>query len=385
MGMPSVHAIPLVLLTLVATVHATRRGLTPTRAIGLGVLMGIAILHHSLSGIIVSAAICLMLLASHALNRTLQGIRSTIVAGGVAALISAPYLLPNLLRPKLNPIPLRYIAPEFGTLEYALFIPNVAFCVFFWGFLLIGIVALSRRIRQQPILLLFCCLAVTVAGQLLGYVQLLATSQPDTFGFVKGLPYLLPHEFQWFFQLFALIPTAYGIAQIGKMLLGKRHLLSDLALPLLLIVPGYINLPQDQLRNLVLHLAEKPAYIRWIEENTPKDAVFVTSHAWDGYRAVQPFTARKILYHYPAHMNFNVDIVRRGNQKGRLLYHADKAEADRIVLEYNLSYALLDKTKLPANRAQFFNETFPTVYEEGMFVIHRFGNAPEEANEREQN
>jgi hypothetical protein len=306
------------------------------------------------------------------MNRTRRTFTTTLLAVAIPLLIAAPYLLPNLLRTKLNPEPLSYIAPEICSTAFALFIPTKMFAIFFWGFFVIGLLALSRRIKQPAVLLVFCSLFVTLGGQLLGYAQVLAGNRPDSFGVLALLPFALPHEFQWFFQLFALIPIAAGIAACSRIILKKHHLALDIALPLLLIVPGYIDLPKEQLKCLVLHIGEKPAYISWIEDNTPTDAVFVTSHPWTGYRELQPYTARKLLYHYPAHMNFNVDIIRRGDQKGRLLYHADEAEAERIISEYNLDFVVLNTTQMPADRLEFFNTTYATLYKDTVFSILSF-------------
>ncbi len=372
MGMPSIHAVPLVLIVLIAAVAFGRRGLDTKRCVALGILMGITLLHHSLSGMIAYASVGLMLALQFLLNRGVRRLLPTVLAGALPVLIAAPYLLPNLLLPKLNMAPLDYIAPELSSLDYTLFIPTRLFCCFFWGFLVVGIVTLSKRVREPGILLVFCCLLVTTGGQLLGYAQLLAAAHPHTFGFLRGLPCLLPHEFQWFWQLFALIPVAAGIAWCSRALLGKRHLVLDIALPLLLIVPGYADVTKTQMVNLVLHLGDKPRYIAWIEANTPRDAVIVTSQPWRAYREVQPYTARKILYHYPAHMSFNVDVARRGDAKGRLIYQADAAEVKQLAAEFNLYCVLLDKNRMPPERLQFFRDSFAVAYEDGMLVIHRF-------------
>jgi hypothetical protein len=382
MGMPSIHAVPLVLIVCIAAVAFSRRGLDTRRGIALGLLMGIALLHHSLSGMIVYASVSLMLALQLLPKRADRRLLPTAWAIALPILLAAPYLLPNLMRPKLNPAPLDFIAPDFSSLDYTIFIPTRLSCLFFWGFLAVGMVALRRRIREPGVQLVFCLLFVTAGGQLPGYARLLAMARPDTFGFLRGLPSLLPHEFQWFCQLFALVPVAAGIAWCGRRALGPRHRVADVALPLLLLVPGYADVPKAQMVNLVLHLVEKPPYIAWIEANTPRNAVIATSHAWDSYRAVQPFTGRKILCHYPAHMNFNVDVTARLEAKGRRLYHADPGEVEQIVTTFDLQYLVLDKKLMPAARLDFFQSNFAVGYEDHQFAVYRLQRPDTEAPNR---
>ncbi len=382
MGMPSIHAVPLVLVVLVTAILFSRRRMGPGRAAVLGALMGIAILHHSLSGMIAYASVCLMLLIRLGLVRTRPALVATAVAVTIPILLAAPYLLPNLLRPKLNPAPLDYVAPELASPAFTVFIPNRALCVFFWSCLPIGLFALRRRFRRPGVLLLVCCLLVTAGGQLPGYIRILAVANPAVLGGLRRLPCLLPHEFQWFFQLFALVPVAYGIGACARIMLKRHRRLIHLALTLLLIVPGYADLRATQMRYLVLHLAPKPRYIAWIEQHTPKDAVIVSSHPWLDYREVQPFTARRILHHYPAHMNFNVDVAKRGERQARLLYHADRAEAERIVAEFGLHYLVLDRKTTSADRLAFFRNTFAVAYEDGMVIVHRLRQPAMTAPER---
>jgi hypothetical protein len=371
MGMPSIHSFALVLATLIVLRVSAKRGLTARAATAVGILTGIALLHHSLSGLILFSSVCLFLLCRIATEKRLAGLLHFFIIVATSLLLWAPFILPNLLKPRLNYMPMHYFAPELTTLKFTVLWPNKYLCVFFLVFFLLGLIRFCRNANKTQYQLILSTLIITGLGQALGYLNHLSGRYPNTFATFAKIPYLIPHEFQWYFQLFALVVIAEGFVFLADKLLG-RHAKYSAVVFLALALPAYVTSMDDFNSYPRKQYTDKPPRaIAWIRENTPANSVFLTSESGLAYFTLQPFTARPIIFHSPAHMNYSVDANKRYQDKYMLLFHLPAAAFKSLAKEYDIEYILVRRRDLPPGRIAFFNSYFKKVYQDGEFSIFK--------------
>ena len=371
MGMPSVHSFVVVLAALGVFSLLIRRIQSPGTGLFLGLVGGLVMLHHSLSGLVYVGAIGLFLLWESIRLRSIPHFRGLVLFGVTAFIVSAPYTVPNALVPKLNPAPLAFVAQELKSLDFILWLPNRWMFWLFWGLWLAGVVSLlAEKEKTSGMRLLLCVLVVSALGQVPGYLTFLPALQGRTMA-------LVPHEFQWYFQLFSLVVVAVGWWRLlwsG----GRWRKLAGVVALLLLCVPAWARVSADSKKYLVFYVEEPPRYTKWINENIESDAVIVVSHPQIAYRYIQPQTARRIVHIYPPHMNFGVDVQKRGDLQYELLFDAGKDRVDAIVRELGIDYIFLWRRNMPHERVLFFGDSYDVVYSDSEFDILRVDLSPRE-------
>lgn len=371
-AMPSVHGFAFILGAFILFLYFEKKGFTYPRSVVAGIVTGLCLLLHSLSGLILFLSITLVLMINKCLFKKPYRIPHFLLMVSIPIILFSPYLIPNLLRPKLNPEPLTYFSDVLYNPEFVLYFSHMSLFIIFFFFALYGILKLVPRIPETPVLLLYVILVITLVGQLLGYIHDNA-EKGGFFRFAKGIPSLIPHEFQWFFQLFILVFMAWAFLDISYRLAEKKHSVTAYILIFFLVLPGYITLLE---KNKPV-FTEKgtynpPDYVSWILENTDKNDVFVVSNYYALYFSIQPYTARKILYSDAGYMNFNVNTKKRAEDKRRFLHTADMEELSEITGKYDINYCFITKEPdFAEERIDFFTENFDIVYEDEWDIIYR--------------
>ena len=364
MAMPSIHSFAVVLTILIIFYLFLKKGLTDFRSAIMGILAGLCLLHHSISGLILVSAISLYTAAVAITEKKPVLFRQLLIILGISGLLWGPFIIPNLLKPKLNYLPIRYFAPELTDLKFVLFYPNKYLFVFFILFFLAGLTRFIKNIKKPESQLILSIIIVTVGGQVLGYLNHLSVVFPKTFHLFGHIPYLVPHEFQWYFQLFGLIIISDGFLYLGEKYLKNKEGYTA-AIFSLLVVPAYAVSFKDFLRYPINQTtAEPPKFIRWVENNTAVNSVFLLSNNHLPYFILQPYTARPIIYQGPGHMNYNVDVRKRLYDKYFLLYQATLQEFQALAKKYEIEYILIQKNDLVPERMSFFDINFVKVYED---------------------
>lgn len=258
------------------------------------------------------------------LRRSFYG--RTAVVIGVTAVIAAPILYLIMHGPALNRDPREFLADELGTVRFALMRGNP----WVWGMGLIGLVICAKR-ADLGSRLLVCCLAVTLAGQIPGYLRLYGGE------WGKSVPMIVPHEFQRLFQLGWAIAVGVGVDRsIGlvtsRVTDARRRAPTAVGLTIvacLLTGVWWIGDVPDNLRRYLKPLNYPPQWVeatRWVRENTELDEVFACEPDLS-FRWLNAKTGRKVWIMPPGHSNPRVDWIERAAVMRRM---RDAATPERL-------------------------------------------------------
>jgi hypothetical protein len=270
-----------------------------------GVVLAATAWYHPICGLLAGGAIGLHAVALAVWPRAGDGafrrrvLLSSVVAGGIALLLALPLLVHLVSLEMRNPVPLTYFAKELGNPDFALQLhaPLV---------LLLAGVGVWRIVRAERLLWwVLGYLAVAVVGQALAYLE---------HWLEIGVPYLLPHEFQWHGQL------AIGICAA--------------ALPFFEVADAYMV----DLRRVV---DTRRVVVNWIRGSTPIDAVFACTPL-DGYLTVAGLSGRKCVAVPLGHLNPSVEGGRLLAELQTLLETDDEQEFLALARRHRVSYLLMD-------------------------------------------
>jgi hypothetical protein len=109
-AMPSVHGFAFLLGTAILFLRFEKKGFTRPRAAVTGIVIGLCLLFHSLSGLIVYTSITAVLFLNKCLFKKPYRISHILLITCLPIIIFSPYFVPNIVRPKLNPAPLNYFS-----------------------------------------------------------------------------------------------------------------------------------------------------------------------------------------------------------------------------------------------------------------------------------
>ncbi len=374
-GMPSIHAFSVILFLLIIFIKFYKNVLSPAKSIIIGILLGFSFLFHSPSALIIYSSIIIFILIKKVALKSNERIYSILIMILLPLIIWSPYCIPNIFTKKLNPEPLQYFSPLLMDFNWVLYIPNQYLCILFAVFMLYGFFKLSKKLEDPNILLLFIIILITIIGQILGYIHVINWQNIRIISIIKKLPYLVPYEFQWYFQLFIIPVIIYGFFELSKLLVKEKHIVFSYIILFILIMPGFFSLFEANKVKTKYKGSYKPSpYIDWIMENTDKNSVFLVSNVQLNFFDLQPHTARKIIFHSAGHMNFNVDVKSREIDNDKLLRYVDINDFSRIAKKYDLEYLLIDKKEIEKDRFDFFLNNFKLVYNYGNFYIFFINN-----------
>jgi hypothetical protein len=256
---------------------------------------------------------------------------------GLTVLLAAPMLYLMLRGPVLNTTPREFIAGELRTVEFALMRLNG----WIWLTGLIGVVLCIKR-DDLASRLVVCVLGICAVGQLAAYPRILG------WPWAAGLPLVVPHEFQWTFQLAWAVGVGIGIdGLIGSVLRWRPFAphRGRLALPVLLLallLTGAWGLPdvKGNLRRFVHVYGQNfPGATAWIRGNTDIDDVFVCEPIW-AFAWLNAQTGRKVWLTEPGHSNPRVDWRERRRVLDEMAAAPTPEAFWRLVREHDIDYCI---------------------------------------------
>lgn len=373
---PSLHAFALIIPYLTYFVNSHKKGFSIRNTLILGIWGGILFLHHTPSALIIYGSVFASLFIDFIFLKNKHKTLDLLFILAVPLVMWMPYVLPNLLKPKVNLAPLIYFDDKVKNPEFALYAPNAFTWLFTLAAFISGFIINLKSIKEKKsLLLLYCIIATSIIGQILAYSHALAQWQPRLFGFLKNLPILLPHEFQWFFQLFILPLIACGFIHIFQVheIKKKVTIVTTVIFALVYLLPPYLSFPYKitmEIEKGVMTKENEPEYTKWIAANTDPNAVFLTSNFFLSYFYIQPYTARKIINQLEAHTSFNIDIFERRRDSDIMLRQADLNSFKLMAEIYDIDYVILEKGNIPEQRELFFRNNFTQVYkDQGEYII----------------
>jgi hypothetical protein len=365
-----VQSIGFVLISLILFVIFDKKGFTLSTSIVTGVMMGLAFLFHPVSGAILYSSIGVyVLIRKFIFKQSYRGLH-ILIAAAIPVLLFGPFLVPHIIRRVLNPAPFDFVSPRLFDPAWTVFVPNEYLAVVSGLLILFGIGRLARNIRSSNALLFFVLVGVTLAGQGCGYLHSLKDHPSGFFRFTANIPFVLPHEFQWYFQLFMLVFLAYGFFSVlDDILKGQKNRLV-LVLFIAFLLPGYFKLVDNNRIKPGSAESGIPPYAKWVMNNTDKNAVFCLDDPAAALTGFNPFTARKIVYNAYAWINPHVDAAGRERDNNLFFRSSDVASMKAIAHRYGMDYALVSKNgDMPADRVRLFRDNFTILYEDYEYVI----------------
>ncbi|MBN2735356.1 MAG: glycosyltransferase family 39 protein [Spirochaetales bacterium] len=368
MVLTSVHGVAVMLAVLLYFSKLHKKGMPLLGSTILGLLTGLALLHHSLSGLILYGSLFIFISLDILVYKHFDKWKSFLAALVIPVIVWAPYWIPNLFRAKLNPSPLTHLAIELMDPEFALFIPNVILFPLTVVFLITGIIYAIRRFHRSQYRLLLIILALVTLGQLPGYIRFLGERGPLWARGLASFPVLIPHEFQWFFQLFALPMIVLGFWLIFQYVSKNRFNFLKYILLALFALPGIMAMPVQYSKFFMSYSPDVyycPVYVKWINENTPKDAVIMSSNVIMSYYDIQSYSGRPVLATMPFYMNYNVNVDQRFSDKNFIIQRASVNDIKSLVKRYDLVYFCIEKSDMSPERLKFFLDNFHEVFSDG--------------------
>ena len=332
-----------VLLAWLASLRRRRRW-----SVAVGVLLAGCAWYHTLSGLIAAAAVGFHALAgaessaAGAPGRTTGRRREARLRVLIVAAVCAPLVAPlawHLLRlPVVNPAPIEYLStllrkPEFALQTRAWLILPLAVA---------GLLPVCKRLHHPGGVIVGYGL-VSLVGQGWGYVRVLGD---------VPVPVLIPHEFQWNFQIAVGLLAANGAARIAAWVAGciERRAPGTRVSHALLMLPVIVLVLQEDgapaFRRKSIHWRPttlsvgRATAVDWIRRNTSIDDVFLAS-ASENYLLVAARTGRKIVFAPEGHANIAVSAERRARDHQRMLRTAGPAELRELLTAYRVRYILL--------------------------------------------
>jgi hypothetical protein len=310
-GQPSVHAVVWGWVAMWLYAQQRHRRSWGWTVAG-GVFQGIAFWHHPLIPAVLTLTCVLHSCWEWSAARVPPDERAVVNAAlrrdlamvGLTLACAAPILYLMLHGPVYNRAPRTFLAPELRTAAFALLHGNP----WIWIMGLVGVVVSVRRDEWASRWLLLV-LAVCLLGQLPAYLRLAGCPG------ATHVPVIVPHEFQWTFQLAWAVCVGVG-ADHGLRYLTARWKLGRWQAPatagltaLAVALTGVWQMPQvhRNLRRFVHRYATNfPEATAWIREHTHINDVFACesqrAFAWLG-----PDTGRKVWISEAGHSNPRVD------------------------------------------------------------------------------
>jgi hypothetical protein len=343
-GQPSVHAVVWAWVALLLYARQERAASIRWAAV-CGLFQGLAFWHHPLIPTILAASFLMQSAWSRSGSRrdpdgapdSRSGLIQNAVLFGLTIIVAAPALYMTLRGPVLNPVPREFIAPELRTTEFAL----MRLDLWLWGVGLIGLVSCLRRSTLGGRLVL-SVLLLTVFGQLAAYPRVLG------WAWAARLPLVVPHEFQWTFQLAWAVCAGIGIEHLVRTLCRWRPLAPHarraglvvaMAALALTGTRGLLDAPQN-LRRFVHHHADNfPEATAWIRQETAIKDVFACEPIW-AYAWLNAHTGRKVWLTEPGHSNPRVDWHRRRAVLDSMAEAPDPAALWRLTRAHDIDYLI---------------------------------------------
>ncbi|MBN2736769.1 MAG: glycosyltransferase family 39 protein [Spirochaetales bacterium] len=371
LGMPSIYAFTILLGIFSLTLFFEKKGMKQKYFIIIGILIGFSLLCHSLSGLILYASIMIYFLIQKIIQKKDISWVNIITIIALPFIMWSPYFLPNFFRAKLNPEPLEYVSNVLYDPNWNLYIPNIQLYILFWSFALIGCILLVRKWRENKLFLMIIIM-ITALAQASCYLHEYGKNAQGFFKIFEHLPYLIAHEFQWFFQIFILPAVASGMFFVFKRLTKKKWILLFLPLFIAFVFPGYSKFMEENKRKVFFkNTYSAPSFYNWVMTSTDSNDVFVVSNFYLNYFEFQPTTARKVLFTSEGYMNFNVDVKSREKAWKKFIKTADYDELMDISKHYEINYALIAKHDIEKNRLDFFKNYFSIVYQDNNHFIFK--------------
>jgi hypothetical protein len=346
--MPSIQGVVLGLAGLLCWQLCLREaqqtdGLIAAPALATGVVLAAATWYHPICALLAGGAIGL-----HALGLALwprvggpafrtRVLLSAAMAGGISLLLALPLLIHLLSLPRQNPVPLSYFAKELGNPDFALQLHAPLVLVL----AAIGVWPIARSGKG--------------AGWVLGYLAVAALGQSPAYlerWLEIGLPYLLPHEFQWHGQLAVGICAAIGLVHLGRSLARRlpwprepwvAHLLwigGPLVAALAPAMP-FLDVADAYMVDLRPVVETRREVVDWIQSSTPIEAVFACPPL-DGYLTVAGLSGRKCVAVPLGHLNPAADGRRLLSELQTMLETDDEQEFLTLARQHQVSYLLMD-------------------------------------------
>ena len=349
--MTSVQGVLLLTITLIAWLAALRAK-TRVGAAAVGFLLAFCTWTHIISGIIAAGTIGLHALAcaragsysndghDHTKRHRHEAVRRMVLIAVVCAGLVAPLAWHLMRLPHVNLHSIEFVSPLLRDHAYAL--QSATPLVPLLG--LVGLI-LAWRDRGEKTGMLLAYAAVGLAGQAWGYASLLTGG---------SLPILIPHEFQWNFQIAIGMSAAYALAglaaKVAALLRSKPRVqtctrVALLALIVYLATGSEVSLARP-LQSQAWH-STAPWYrtslreaIDWINSNTSIDDVVFSPHPFN-YTFVGGATGRKLVGVPVGQANIAVDTQARVRDAERLESTHDPAEFAALLDKYDVKYVLL--------------------------------------------
>ncbi len=379
-GQPSVQAVTWAWVALLLYGRQRRSG-SAWGLVACGLFLGLTFWHHPVIPAVLALALVLQTIwewsllrspsaeASAAAKRPLKRNLAIIALTGVAA---APILYVMAHGPVYNTMPREFLNQELQTVEFALMHGNP----WIWITGLVGLMVSARQ-KDWGAQLLVSAVAVCCLGQVPAYLRLYGPA------WVRSVPVLVPHEFQWTFQLaWAIcvgVGTDYGLHALTRrwgFLQTHPRRVAVLTL-CALVVTGMWGLPHAErnLHRFVHRYATNfPEAAAWIRENTDINDVFICdvrlAFAW-----LNPDTGRKVWITSPGHSNPRVDWKMRHRVLLELTEAATPEAFARLARRHGIKYCIPSPGWFPRILAdpQLREVTVPAylrpVYEDGKVAI----------------
>ena len=323
-------------------------------AVVVGVLLAGCTWYHTISGIIAAVAIGFHALAgAESLGgcgspppapRHREAILRMLIVAGVCALLVMPlawHLLSLLL---VNSTPIEHLGGELRDSRFAW--QTHAWLIF--PLATVGLVSVRKRLYQPAGLIVGYGL-IALVGQGLGYLRLLTD---------VAAPVLIPHEFQWNFQIAVGLLAACGAARVatgvtsrgGPRMPGRRMPRALVTLLVTALAVGHDLRPALERKSgywrTSMLSTERAAAVDWIKQNTSIDDVFLASEPLN-YLLVAGRTGRKIVCPPKGYANIALPVVQRIEDRARMLLTSDPAELRTLLVSYQVRYVLLGQGNIP--------------------------------------
>jgi hypothetical protein len=316
---------------------------TAWRPLATGVVIAAAAWYHPICGLMAGGAIGLHTVAlsvwpgtgGAALRRKV--LLTTAVAGATAVLMVLPLIVHLVGLPKRNLVPLSYFANELANPDFALQLHAPLVLVL----AVIGGWRIARTEWRGWWVLGY--LVVAGVGQMLGYL--------DRWLGVD-VPYLLPHEFQWHWQLAVGICAAVGVVHVGRALERRLPWPREPWVARLLWIGGplvaalapalpYLGVADAYLVDVRRVVDSRREVVEWMQTSTPIDAVIACTPQ-TGYLTVAGLTGRKCVAVPIGHLNPSVEGRLLLDELRTLLATDDEGEFLKLARRHRVSYLLID-------------------------------------------
>ncbi len=361
-AMPSVQGTIPALLTLLAwtwcvegllSPHCGRRQ-TALRGGITGSVLALTAWWHPVCSVVAAGALGLHALGL-GITRRVSWIRLGVGLGSTgfsSMILAAPIMIHLLGLARLNPVPLRYIAPEMANLDFAIGLntPGVGILA------IVGLMMVFRNPSRLGWAAGF--LGIALIGQAPAYLPWWQR---------LDLPLLVPHEFQWHGQLAVAALAALGLAGTARFIAphlripikpGSRPALigSIILIGILAPTAAYLQFGGAYLANLDEIASVRQETLEWIKDSTNIEAV-IACPAPEAYMGVAGLTGRKCAALPAGHTNPSVDAFERLILVENLLTTGDESHFLQIAERLDVTHVLVKMDSVEAaQRLQRFQQ-----------------------------